>query len=560
MKFASNASYSSRRSPVAGSRGIVSTSQPLATLAGIQVLDRGGTAADAAVAVAACLQVTQPCSTGLGGDCFCLYYDAGSRKVHALNGSGRSPRALTLELIRSRGYDSGVPDFHALTVTVPGAAAAWQEVHNRFGVLSRPEIMAAAIRLAENGFAVSPLTSAWWNAGVERQLRRTTHGSELLFDGAGPGPAQFVRLPTLARSLKLFAADGAEPFYRGEVAEAVVRAVRAAGGVMDSADLASHYSEWVEAISVDYRGQRVWECPPNGQGVAALSALNILGSLDPAILHNDPLRWHYLIEAMRLGFADAGEVVADPDTYEDPEIVHRYLSKEYGASRASKINRDRAAQDVVFGVPGAGSDTVYFAVVDENGNGCSFINSNYMGFGTGIVPEGYGFSLQNRGKGFRVPPTDVSGALPRNVLAPGRRPYHTIIPGMITDPSSGALLTVFGVMGGMMQPQGHLQVVNLLVDRDVDPQSALDYPRFQILDGDPNGGVLVEDSIDGEIKEELVSRGHRIQTVSGEQRPLFGVGQIITRGDRADDRMGPQGAVFVAGSDPRGDGCAIARI
>lgn len=586
MIFASNDNYGSRRSPVAGTAGIVASSQPAATLGGIDVLSRGGTAADAAVAVAACLQVTQPCSTGLGGDCFCLYYDNRTKTVSALNGSGRSPAALTPDLVRSRGFDREIPDFHALTVTVPGAPAGWEDLLARFGALSRGDVVEPAIRLARDGFCVSPMTTLWWAAGAGHQLSKTRHGHELLVDGRAPRTGERIRLPALARSLTEFAENGAEPFYRGRIARAVVEAVQEAGGVLDEDDLASHRSEWVEPISVAYRGRRVWECPPNGQGFAVLSALAVLDHVAPELLapsHSLPggdnaaavNRWHYLIEAMRLGFADARELVGDPHAFPPGgadgaarygELVARYLAPDYAKSRARLI--DPARSHVPAGgvsIP-AGDDTVYFSVIDRFGNGCSFINSNFMGFGTGIVPEKCGYSLQNRGKGFRLPPAPMGGNKSRvrsdagigpgrhpNDLAPRKRPYHTIIPGMITDPKDGSLLTVFGVMGGMMQPQGHLQVVNCLVDGRLDPQYALDYPRFQLDGGDPAGGVLFEDSVPTETIESLEARGHRTVTVGGSRRAVFGLGQIITR-------LEETGGPFVAGSDPRGDGCALAAI
>lgn len=554
MHILSNESYRSRRSAVVSLGGMAATSQPAATQAAVSVLDRGGTAADAAVAAAAALQVTQPCSTGLGGDAFCLYYDASSRIVHALNGSGRSPAELTIDRLRREGLGSELPRFHAHTVTVPGAAAAWHDILDRFGRLSRSEVVAPAVRLAAEGFAVAPMTSLWWKAGAERQLSHTAFGYELMTDGRAPRAGERFRNPGLARVLEAFAESGAAPFYTGEIAERVVASVRQAGGCMQMSDLAAHRSEWVDPISVVYRDVEVWECPPNGQGLPALIALNILKHLDCG--EADSTRFtHCMVEAMRLAFADAEYCVADPAELTIP--LAELLSEAYGRLRAGQIDRTTAASSVhagdiarslyphragTPGVPRVGDDTVYLAVTDAEGNGCSFINSNFMGFGTGIVPEGCGYSLQNRGYGFTLDPDHP------NALRPGRRPYHTIIPGLITSPKATELHSVMGVMGGMMQPQGHLQVVSALVDADLDPQSALDRERFQLEDGKPNGALLVEESESGRLAADLAGYGHRIREVSGLGRYQFGLGQIIRR--TADGWM--------AGSDGRGDGCALA--
>ncbi|MFP4509850.1 MAG: gamma-glutamyltransferase family protein [Spirochaetaceae bacterium] len=554
MIIRSNEWYRSRRSAVVSLGGMAATSQPTATQAAVSVLDRGGTAADAAVAAAAVLQVTQPCSTGLGGDAFCLYYDASSRTVHALNGSGRAPADLTVERLRREGLSSDLPPFHAHTVTVPGAAAAWQDVLERFGRLPRADVVAPAIRLATEGFPVAPMTALWWKAGAERQLSNTAFGSELMKDGRAPRAGERFRNPGLARVLESFAESGAAPFYTGDIAERVVAAVRQAGGCMQMSDLAAHRSEWVDPVSVRYRDVEVWECPPNGQGLAALIAMNILNHLDCD--EPDSTRFtHCMVEAMRLAFADAEYCVADPA--EVPIPLDELLSDGYGRLRAGQIDRNRAAAvvqagDIARGLyphrggtpggPRVGDDTVYLAVTDADGNGCSFINSNFMGFGTGIVPEGCGYSLQNRGYGFSLDPDHP------NALRPGRRPYHTIIPGLITSPHGLELHSVIGVMGGMMQPQGHLQVVSALVDADLDPQSALDRERFQLEDGKPNGTVLVEESESGRLAADLAGYGHRIREISGLGRYQFGLGQIIRR--TVDGWM--------AGSDGRGDGCALA--
>jgi gamma-glutamyltranspeptidase/glutathione hydrolase len=536
--------FASRRSPVYGRGGMVAASQPLAVAAGVEILSKGGNAADAAVGVAAALNVTEPTSTGIGGDMFALFFDARSKEVSALNGSGRAPAALTLERLRKDGL-SELPPFHAHTVTVPGACAGWCDLIETHGTRTMAEILAPAIQLAEEGFPVAPLTSHSWERGAQRQLASAPNGRELTIDGRGPRPGEIFKNPGLARTFKKVAEAGKQGFYEGEIAEAIADVIRQAGGCMTAEDLALHRSTWESAISIAYRGYRVYECPPNGQGIAALIALNLLEGFDLAGL--DPIsadRLHLEIEAMRLAFADARWHVSDPQFSEIPVSV--LLSKEYAIERRKLIDPRRATMDQQRGVPVAASDTVYFSVADQFGNACSFINSNYMGFGTGIVPRGWGFTLQNRGHNF-----DLDPAHP-NALAPRKRPYHTIIPAMATRESDGSLYASFGVMGGYMQPQGHMQVFAALTDSALDPQAALDLPRFCIEDGMCGGGVALEDGIPAEVAAELARRGHPVRTVAGWDRALFGRGQVILRD--------PATGVLSAGSDPRADGLAVALI
>ena len=534
--------FASRRSPVLGTRGMVATSQPLAVAAGLDMLRAGGTAADAAVAMAAVLNVTEPTSTGIGGDAFALYYEAATRRVYGLNGSGRAPRALTLERLQREGFGASLPSFHPYTITVPGACAAWCDLVERFGRLPLSRVLAPAIRLAEEGFPVAPVTAYFWEQGVRRQLRHAFNGRELTLDGRAPRPGEIFRNPGLARTLRTVAEGGKDAFYRGPIAEAIVHAAQQAGGCLALEDLAAHESEWVEPISVTYRGLRVWEIPPNGQGLAALLALNILEGFDLADM--DPLgpeRLHLLIEAMRLAFADARHYVADPATH--PAPLEALLSKSYAEERRRLLNPRRAHLNLTHGRPLPASDTVYLTVVDAQGNACSFINSNYMGFGTGIVPPGWGFSLQNRGHNFSLDPTHP------NALAPGKRPYHTIIPGMATWEEDASLFASFGVMGGFMQPQGHVQVLVALVDDEVDPQTSLDRPRFCLLDGEPAGTVALEEGIPLATMARLAEMGHPVRPVTGYPRAVFGRGQVIVR-----DRTS---GVLWGGSDPRADGLAM---
>jgi gamma-glutamyltranspeptidase/glutathione hydrolase len=554
--------FLSRRSSVSGKAGMVASSQPLATAAGLEILARGGNAADAAVATAAALNVTEPTSTGLGGDMFALYYAAQAGQVSALNGSGRAPAALTLDRVQKEGLGAGLPPYHPYTVTVPGACAGWCDLIERHGSLALAEILAPAVRLAEEGFPVAPLTSHFWQAGAERQLKTALNGLELTLDGRGPRPGETFRNPGLARTLQKIAAGGKKAYYEGEIAEAIASVLQKAGGCLTVDDLAAHTSTWETPLSVTYGDFRVHECPPNGQGLTALLALNLLEGFDLAAL--DPLspeRLHLEIEALRLAFADARWHVSDPQFTHIP--LDQLLSKAYAAERRKLINPKAATLDQVRGRPFSSSDTVYFCVVDRWGNACSFINSNYMGFGTGIVPQGWGFTLQNRGHNFSL---DSSHP---NRLEPRKRPYHTIIPALVTrqedqgsrtddHPSSSVLglpsstlFGPFGVMGGFMQPQGHVQVFLALAHGSGDPQAALDLPRFCIEDGQPSDAVALEEGIPVKVMARLAEMGHSVRPVSGWGRALFGRGQVILR---------EHGGTLTGGSDPRADGCAMTLV
>jgi gamma-glutamyltranspeptidase/glutathione hydrolase len=542
INYNANMDFNSRRSPVVGKNGMVATSQPLAVAAGLEILEQGGNAADAAVATAAALNVTEPTSTGIGGDCFALFYQASTRKVHALNASGRSPSALTLQKTHEAGFTQSLPYFHPNTITIPGAASGWNNLIGRFGSLPLGNALAPAIELAERGFPVAPITAYFWGRGAERQLSQAPNGHELTIDGRAPKPGEIFKNPGLAKTFRMLADGGAPAFYHGEIAEAIVKVIKDAGGFMSIQDLADHSADWVTPISTYHNGYRVWECPPNGQGLATLLALNILEHMDLVSL---PLlstkRLHLMIEAMRLAFADTRWYVADPEHSAQP--IDLLLSKEYAQRRAGLINPDKATIDQQRGTPTSGSDTVYLTVVDKEGNACSFINSNYMGFGTGFVPKGWGFTLQNRGHGFSLDPDHP------NALGPSKRPYHTIIPSMVTHEESGELFASFGVMGGFMQPQGHTQVALSLINRQLDPQSALDLPRFCITNGEAGGQIALENGITFETLAELSHMGHQIQPTTGHNRALFGRGQIILK-----DR---ETAVLWGGSDPRADGLAM---
>ncbi len=444
------------RSPVFSSRGIVAASQPLAVAAGLEILQKGGNAADAAVATAAALNVTEPTSTGIGGDCFALFYEYQPGSISAINGSGRAPKELNLKRVEKEGFRKEIPPHHALTITVPGACACWCDLVEKYGILSMGEILSPAIRLAEEGFPVAPITAHFWDKGVEYLLKNSLGGLELTIGGRSPMPGEIFKNPGLARTFSRVAEEGKAAFYQGEIAEAIVHVIQAAGGCMSEEDLSEHQSAWEQPINTTYRGLCVWECPPNGQGLTALLALNILEGFDlGALPYLSPERLHLEIEALRLAFADARWYVADQNYYNSP--LDELLSKSYADQRRTLINTKQATLNQNFGNPSSSSDTVYLSVIDSEGNACSFINSNFMGFGTGIVPKGWGFSLQNRGYGFSLDKNHP------NALVPGKRPYHTIIPALATrDRINGMgdeLMACFGVMGGFMQPQGHLQVI-----------------------------------------------------------------------------------------------------
>lgn len=538
--------FFSRRSPVMGRGGMVATSQPLAVAAGLEILTRGGNAADAAVATAAALNVTEPTSTGIGGDCFALFYEARTKQVTALNGSGRAPAALNLARVKKElgtAHPSSLPPFHPHTITVPGACAGWCDLVEHHGSLSMAEVLAPAIRLAEAGFPVAPITAYFWQRGAEDQLRTALNGREMTLDGRGPKAGELFRNPNLARTFKKVAEGGKQVFYKGEIAEAVAATIQQAGGCLTVEDLAFHVSTWETPVSTAYGGLRLWECPPNGQGITALIALNILEGFDLPSNPLSPDRLHLEIEALRLAFADTRWYVADPSVVHGP--VKELLSKDYAALRRKKIDLNHATLGQRRGSPVAGSDTVYLSVVDKAGNACSFINSNYLGFGTGIVPSGWGFTLQNRGHNFSLDPKHP------NALAPGKRPYHTIIPAMITRDHAQSLFAGFGVMGAFMQPQGHVQVFLALAE-GLNPQAALDLPRFCITDGTAGGQVALEEGIPEKTIADLVERGHEVRRVGGYDRALFGRGQVILRNDET--------GTLTGGSDPRADGCAMTLI
>ncbi|XP_076455056.1 glutathione hydrolase-like YwrD proenzyme [Babylonia areolata] len=551
--------FRSRRPVLVCEQGCVASSQPLASQIGLDVLKAGGNAADAAVGVAAALAVTEPHSTGLGGDAFCLFYDVRSRQVRGLNGSGRCSQRAGVGVLGEEGWSEGArfPDRHGHSVTVPGAPAAWMDTLHHFGSgkVSAQQVLSPAIQLAETGFPVTFRTALHWKE-AEALLVDRQNGQDMLLNGRAPRHGQVMTLPLMANVLKELANHGKEAFYQGRVARAISEAVQQHGGLLTSEDLANHSTTLDDPIFTDYRGCRVWQMPPNGQGMAVLIALNILEEFDlQGLAPNSSQYLHLLIEALRLSVTDNRAFTADPHHVTVP--VHALVSKNYAATRRALLDPTRAMTTVDKGEPLTGSDTVYFCVTDQEGNACSFINSLFMDFGSGIVPKGCGFTLQNRGCHFSLEPSHP------NVMEGGKRPFTTIIPSLVTSAQTGDLLSVFGVMGGFMQPQGQLQVLLNQVEFGMDPQRALDQPRVRVGDavfGTGTSSVAVEEGIAAEVTQELRQLGHEVtEVVSGVERAKFGVGQVITRGawwDRAGRGEGG-GRVYWAGSDPRADGLAV---
>jgi len=532
--------FNSRRSAVVARNGAVATSQPLASQVGLQILQNGGNAVDAAVATAAALNVLEPMSTGIGGDMFALIWMSDTKKVSAINGSGRSAIAANPEDILSRGYGSIPTEGKgaAFSVSVPGTVDGWQKCLDMHGTMTIGEVLQPALKYAENGYGVSDIIAHAWSAS-EGKLKQRPSGSEMLPGGRAPLQGEVVQLPELARSLRSIADGGVDAFYKGDLAEKIADYVQAEGGWITKQDLKEHHSDVDEPISTEYRGVTVWECPPNGSGIAALMALNIAEGFNlPEMGEQSPDRYHYLVESMRLGYSDALQYVADPRVADVP--IQEMISKDYASKRRGEINADVAMKEVAFGSPAGNSDTVYLTVVDGQGNACSFINSLYQGFGSGLIVPETGIALQNRGALFSL---DSSHP---NYLQGGKRPYQTIIPAMATQDDE--MLLSFGVMGGFQQPQGHLQVISNIVDYGMDSQGALDSLRFSI-DIEGTGAVRVEEDIDPKIVAELKRRGHEVLVLSGYDRGTFGGGQVISRN--------PETGVLVAGSEPRKDGMAV---
>ena len=524
--------YPSKRQPILG-RNVVATSQPLAAQAGLEMLRRGGNAIDAAVATAITLTVVEPTSNGIGSDNFALIWAGGG--LHGLNASGRAPKKLDrshyegMERIAYYGWDG---------VTTPGAVSGWLAASEQFGSLPFEQLFEPAIRYARDGFKLGPEVGYYWGRGAKAYPKDMTAWHETFtFDGRVPQIGDTVRLPDHARTLDEIASTNTRSFYHGPLAKKIAGAAREGGSALSTDDLASHQADWVRPISIDYHGWRLNEIPPNGQGIAALIALGILRRFDLESMQVDSVEsFHLQIEAMKLAFADAHRYVADPAHMDvDPEAL---LDESYLAERAGQIDRSRA-QDFDHGTPKLGG-TVLLTTADAQGNMVSWIQSNYTGFGSGVVIPGTGIAMQNRGCCF-----SLEHGHP-NEIGAGKRPYHTIIPAFVTRENNGREEPVmaFGVMGGFMQPQGHAQVLIRMADYRQNPQAALDAPRWQVHEGLK---VTIEPGLDASLYEGLRAMGHELE-VAPRRYAAFGRGQAIYRLDDG----------YVAGSDLRAEGQAVA--
>jgi len=524
------------RSTVYAPHGMIATSQPLATAAGLAVLEHGGNAVDAAVTAAAVLNVTEPMMTGIGGDMFALVWSSKDRKLYGLNSSGRAGRLMTREALLARGHRT-MPAESVEDVTVPGALAGWDALLHRFGTITLAQALAPAIGYAENGFPVTPIIARDWAAEVARLARDDGARATFLVDGSrAPREGEWFTNPDLARSFRLIAAQGPAALYGGALGRRIVARLGQLGGYLTLDDLREHRPEWVEPMSVPLKGYRVWELPPNGQGVAALEMLRMLEPYDlRALGHNSAPYLHLLIEAKKLAFADVARYVGEPAAMQTPATA--LLDDRFVSARRALIDPHHAAERPEPGAALTASETIYLTVADSAGNMVSFINSLFDAFGSGVVVPGTGFALQDRGAGFTLDP-----GLP-NTVAPGKRPFHTLIPGFVTKPDAQGVeqpWMSFGVMGGSMQPQGHLQVLLNLLVFGMDLQDAIDAPRFRHL-GDRR--VALETPIDDGVRRDLTALGHLI---ADERSVAFGGAQAIIRL--------PHG--YAGGSDPRKDGMA----
>ena len=531
------------RSEVLATHGMAATSHPLATQVALDILKGGGSAVDAAIAANAMLGLVEPTGCGIGGDLFAIVWDAESGRLHGLNASGRSPRGLELQWFLDNGFES-IPPFGPLPVSVPGAVDGWFELHDRFGRLPMRKVLEPAIRYAREGFPVTEVIAYYWARNVARIGTYPGFAEVFMPEGRAPRKGEMFRNPALASTYQRIAEGGRDAFYKGEIARTIADYMQENGGFLAYEDLAQHRSEWVAPVSVNYRGYDVWQLPPNGQGIAALQMLNILEAWDLAKMGYGSADYlHLFIEAKKLAFEDRARFYADPDFADIP--VAALLSDDYAAERRKLIDEARAAQAFPHGDPAVleRADTVYLTVADADGNMVSLIQSNYRGMGSGMTPPGLGFVLQDRGEMFSLDPDHP------NVYAPGKRAFHTIIPAFVTK--DGKPWLSFGVMGGGMQPQGHVQVLVNLIDFGMDLQAAGDAPRLrhdgsseptgeQMTDG---GVVRVERGIPAAAIAELERRGHRVEVANDGG---YGGYQAI----------GKDGKVWIGASESRKDGHA----
>jgi gamma-glutamyltranspeptidase / glutathione hydrolase len=529
------------RSEVIAQNGMAATSHPLATQVAIDILKQGGSATDAAIAANAMLGLVEPTGCGIGGDLFAIVWDANTGKLYGLNASGRSPRSLTREYFIENGYEF-IPQRGPLPVSVPGTVDGWFELHEKFGTLGMDIILAPAIQYAREGHPVAELIAYYLELSAPILSRYPNFSETYMPDGRMPAKGEIFRNPDLANTYESIATGGRDAFYRGAIARTIDRYMREQGGFLSYEDLATHTSEWIEPVSVNYRGYDVWQLPPNGQGISGLQILNIMEGYDVAAMGFGSAEYiHHFVEAKKLAFEDRAHFYADPEFSDIP--VDWLISKEYAAERRELINPQRAQHRYDHGNPDP-QNTVYLTVADKDGNMVSLIQSNYRGMGSGMTPYGLGFVLQNRGEGFNL----AEGF--NNTYEPGKRPFHTIIPAFITN--DGKPYISFGVMGGSMQPQGHAQIVMNIVDFGMNLQEAGDAPRIQhggsseptgqkMTDG---GIVYLESGFEWEVIRSLMQKGHTVQWNLGG----FGGYQAI--------KYDPEQRVYYGASESRKDGQA----
>lgn len=570
--------FNSRRSTIYSTKGIVATSQPLATSAGIKILSKGGNAVDAAIAASAVLCVVEPTSTGIGGDCFALFHSAKTKKVEALNGCGRSAKNLSIQDVyvhESLSLIKRIPDSSILSATVPGAIAGWIDAFEKWGSgkVTFEDILSPAIELAQDGFGVHEISSYLWSRCELKLINQNPDIdpllNPLLKNGKAPKEGDFIDNKPLANALKLIAKNGKQAFYNGPIADSILKVTNKRGHKLNLDDFKDHKSEFVEPVSIDFGNYKVWEIPPNSQGLVVLIALGIirelhaLGKIDLYKLkHNSSEYLHVLIESLKIAFNDADEYVADP--HFDKVPVDEILSTKYLQERARLFDPSKIIDldTIKHEVPGPKyrSDTVYLTITDPEGNACSFINSVFHGFGSGILVDDFGFCLGNRGANFNLSPGQ------NNCLEGGKRPYHTIIPALVTDKNLGEFKISYGNMGGFIQPVGHVMHFLNLTLFDFSPQHSIDSPRICLHSEDPEsdkgkggGGpvstkvttVQIEDGVKINVIEELVALGHSVEIISGFRRTTFGRAQII-KNESKDGKL-----LHSGGSDLRGDGAAV---
>ena len=532
------------RSEVIAQHGMVATSQPLATQIGLDILKRGGNAIDAAIAANAALGLMEPTGNGMGGDLFAIVWDAKTGKLYGYNGSGHSPKSLSLQWFKEHGYTK-VPPYGPLPVTTPGTVDGWFALHDRFGKLPMKSVLAPAIGYARDGFPLSELIAYYWNLSVPRLGKFPGFTEQFTINGRAPAKGEIWKNPNLANTLETIAKGGRDAFYKGAIAHTIADYMKAQGGFLSYEDLAAHKGQWVETVSTNYRGYDVWELPPNGQGIAALQMLNILEGYDlKSYGFGSPEHVHLFVEAKKLAFADRAKFYADPDFVTAP--VAKLISKEYAAERRKLISMDKAANEVAPGDFKLDGDTIYLTAADQWGNMVSLIQSNYRGMGSGMAPPGLGFILQDRGEMFVLKEGHA------NTFAPGKRPFHTIIPAFVTK--DGKPWLSFGVMGGDTQPQAHVLIVSNLIDFGMNLQEAGDAPRIlhdgstspegQVNEMTDGGAIQLESGFDYSTVRALMRMGHKVEFADG----VYGGYQAI--------RWDEKNKVYIGASEGRKDGQA----